>query len=281
MKLQAISAAILALALTSTAFAHKAEVMTVTQPAPAMSKPGKIYVGLFGGLGSTNELNVSQYGTAFITEASGGPLAVNAFGETGNRSASMLGLQIGYQGDDIAIHPRTLWMVAPAVELEGFTFDNETFSAELINATTRLTEHDFISSFPTSRNVFLANAVFNFDHPAIVVHPYVGLGLGGAVVRISGADSTQIAPPEAGLNHFNGNTSDTSAAFAGQIKAGLAYNFNQWLSVFAEYRWVYIANTHFIFGSTIVPGHAETSSWQVNLDSQRTNIGSVGIRVSV
>jgi predicted porin len=69
--------------------------------------------------------------------------------------------------------------------------------------------------------------------------------------------------------------------FAGQIKLGLAYNFNKYLSVFADYRWLYIASTDFTFGSTVFPGHAETSSWQVTLDAQRYNLGTIGVRFSL
>jgi opacity protein-like surface antigen len=126
--------------------------------------------------------------------------------------------------------------------------------------------------------VFLANAVFNFNAPCLVVHPYIGFGIGNAVVRVSDATSTQINPPEEGVNHYNASSSDTNSTFAGQIKLGLSYDINKCISLFAEYRWQYLANTHFVFGSTVYPGHVETSSWQVNLDAQRYNLGNVGIR---
>jgi hypothetical protein len=270
-----ISTSILLLALTSTAVAKEAE---ATAP---LAKPGKVYLGILGGVGSTNSFNANQYGTVFLTEAAGGPLAVNAFGSASSQSAGLLGLQVGYQYQDRLINPGSQWSFAPAFELEGLMFADKTFNGELINNTVRLPERDFIVTYPLKRNVFLINTVFNFSHPGCALRPYVGFGIGGGVVRISGASSNQIQPIEVGVNHYNANASDTDAAFAGQIKAGLGYDVNQYVNVFIEYRWLYLSNTHFTLGSTIVPGHAETSSWQVDLGPQRTNIGTVGVRFNI
>ena len=38
----------------------------------AISSPGKIYIGAFGGGGTLSSADISQYGTAFFTEALGG-----------------------------------------------------------------------------------------------------------------------------------------------------------------------------------------------------------------
>ncbi|MCS5712079.1 outer membrane beta-barrel protein [Candidatus Berkiella aquae] len=262
MKLR-LSSSLLLLALTNTAFAHNCPTE-------------KFYVGAFGGGGSSHHFDASQYGTAFFVEVAGGPLAVNAFGEINHHSSPFYGLQLGYQA------PATLltsqWKLAPAFELEGYAMKRKSFSGELINNNARLPEHDFLVSYPMKRNVFLANMVLNFDNACILVHPYIGFGIGSAIASISDATATQISPPEAGINHYNSNSSDTNATFAGQIKLGLSYDINDYLSLFADYRWLYVGNTHFVFGSTVVPGHAETSSWQVNLNAQRYNLGSAGIR---
>ncbi len=131
------------------------------------------------------------------------------------------------------------------------------------------------------RTVFLANAVLSFNNPCQRVHPYVGFGIGNAIVKISDASATQIEPPEEGVNHYNANTSDTDSTFAGQIKLGLSYDINNYINLFADYRWLYLASTHFVFGSTVSPSHVETSNWQVKLDPQRYNLGNVGIRIKL
>lgn len=250
-------------------------------PAGGVMTPGKAYVGFFGGGGSTSHFDVSQFGTAFYFEASGGPLAVNAFGDTNSRSTWLAGVQVGYQAPAILLHAQSQWAVVPAMELEGYYLGKTTFTGDLTNDTARLPEHDFIVSYPMKRTVFLANAVFNLNIPCVAFHPYAGFGIGGAIVRISGADASQIDPPELGVNHYNSNTSDTDPTFAGQIKLGLSYDINDCINVFAEYRWLYLSNTHFLFGSTVYPAHPETSSWQVKLDPQYSNLGAVGIRFNL
>jgi opacity protein-like surface antigen len=269
-----IASSILLCTLTAPAFAGPSMVPS------NITAPGKFYVGIFGGAGSSNNFNASQFGTAFFTEAAGGPLAVNAFGRLGSESTSFLGAQLGYQAPEIMINCSPQWTLGPAAELEGYAMRNSTFSGTLVNNTARLPEHNFLVSYPMSRTIFLANAVLNFNHPSFLVHPYVGLGFGNAIVRISGANAAQVAPPEAGVNHYNSSTSDTTSVFAGQIKLGVSYDINQNISVFADYRWLYLASTHFVFGSTVYPAHAETSSWQVKLDAQRYNLLNIGIRAN-
>lgn len=275
MKLRILSSVLL-FALTIPAFANQ------TSTAPLMvTTPGKFYLGAFGGGGSSNNFNATQYGTAYFLEAAGGPLAVNAFGQLNNQSVGFWGAQIGYKAKEIIITPCSQWTLVPAVELEGLSMGSNTFSAHLINNTDRVPEHDFSVSYPMSRTVFLANVVVGFNHPRLMVTPYVGLGFGDAILRISGADSTQISPPEVGINHYNTSASDTNSVFAGQIKLGLSYDFNQYVSLFADYRWVYLASSHFVFGSTVYPTHVQTSPWQVKLDAQNYNLGNVGIRFSL
>lgn len=251
---------------------------SLTTLAFANYTPGKLYLGVFGGGGSSNHFDGSQFATAFLTEAAGGPLAVNAFGQINDHNASFLGVQLGYQAQEICLSASSEWILAPAVELEGYWMHKSSFDGTLINNTARLPEHDFLVTYPMRRTVFLANAVLNFNSPCLLVDPYIGFGIGSAIVRISDASAIQASPPEEGINHYNANPSGTNSTFAGQIKLGLNYNLNECISFFAEYRWLYLANTHFVFGSTVYPTHAETSSWQVNLDSQKYNLGNVGVR---
>ena len=264
MKLR-LSSSIFLSALTTLAFAN---------PSP------KLYVSAFGGGGSSNNLNVSQFGTAFFIEATGGAMSINAFGQLDNQKTSFFGAQLGYQAQQVLLPSSSQWTLGPAVELEGYSMKKSSFNGSLINNAVRLPEHDFIVSYPMNRTVFLANAVFNFNNSRRPVHPYIGFGIGNAIVRISDASATQVNPPEGSLNHYNTNSSDTNSTFAGQTKLGLSYDINQCVSFFAEYRWLYLASTHFVFGSTVSPTHVETSNWQVNLDAQRYNLGNVGIRLN-
>lgn len=250
--------------------------MAVTTPAS-----GKVYVGVFGGGGSSKSFNADQYGTAYILESSGGSLAVNAFGHIKSHSAHFAGVQLGYLAPEILLSPSSQWSLAPAIELEGYYLGKSSLNGELINETARLPEHDFDVVYPMKRSVFLVNTVLTFNKPCLLIHPYVGLGIGGAIARISGADSTQLSPPEAGVNHYNSNTSDMDTTFAGQVKLGLSYDINDAISVFAEYRWLYLSSTQFTFGSTVYPTHAATSSWLVKLDPQKYNLGSVGIKINL
>lgn len=267
------------LRLSSSIFLFSLTTLVFASHTPTESAPGKFYIGAFGGGGdSSNYFNANQFGTAFFIQAEGGPLSVNAFGQLNKQKATFFGLQLGYQAPGIFLNSSSQWALAPAIELEGYAIKRRSFSGALINNTERLPEHDFIVSYPMKRTIFLANAVLNFNHSCFPVRPYISFGIGNAIVSISGASATQVSPPEEGVNHYNANSNDTNSTFAGQIKPGLSYDFNEYVSFFAEYRWLYIADTHFVFGSTVYPNHAETSSWQVKLNAQRYNLGSVGVR---
>lgn len=259
-----LSSSILLFALATPAFANQ-----------------NFYVGAFGGGGSPNHINAGQFGTVYIVEASGGPLAVNAFGKLNNKSAAFFGAQLGYQAQHISINSSSQWTLGPAVELEGLSMNKSTFSATLYNYTDRADEHEFVVSYPMYRNVFLANAVFSFNSPRFTVQPYIGFGIGSALVRISGANSVQVNPAEAGINHYNTDPSDTNTTFAGQLKLGLGYNLNKHVSFFAEYRRLYIASSHFELGSTAYATHAPTSSWKIKLGAQKYNLGAIGVRFNL
>lgn len=277
MKLR-IASSILLFALAAPVLAGHAP-MVVANPYHS----GQVYAGIFGGGAWSDDINAVQFGTALFPEISGGPLSVNAFGQLGSQSSGFYGLQLGYKAPGIffmpcAVWPSSQWSIGPAVELEGYTMNDSTFSGSFANNTSRLPVHDFDISYEMSRNVYLANLVFGLDNPCFLLHPYVGFGIGSGIVRISGAQSTQVVPPEPGVNHFGASTSDTSTTFAGQFKVGVSYDFTDYFSVFADYRWLYLGNTKFVLGSTISPGHAETTAWQMNMDPQRYNMLDVGLR---
>lgn len=249
---------------------------------PVTVDQGKAYVGVFGGGGASNTLDITQYGTAFVLESGGGPLAVDAFGRSNSPSVGLVGGQVGYQWSPILLSGfNSSGSISPAVELEGFYLGKGHFaSPDLVNTSIRLTEHDFNVSYPMNTGVFVASSVLNFNPSQSKWHPFVALGIGGAVVSISNATSIQVQPAES-VNHYNRNPNDTISAFAGQAKAGIKYELSEHLNLFAEYRGVYITDTTFVFGSTVYPDHAATSPWLVKLGSQYYNTGTVGIQFSI
>jgi len=260
------------------------EIQAGTMGPSQITATEKVYFSILGGGGSSNQVNINQYGTAFFTEGSGGPLAVNAFGHTNSRNVGIIGGNMGYQWGNIFLNSlNNQANLSPAIELEGYYIGKSSFTGhDINNDTTRLPEHDFLVTYPMSTGVFLANTVLNFNSANNAKwRPYVGAGIGGAILSISHANSLQTAPLEADVNHYNGNPNDKAAAFTAQTKVGLNFAFSEHISLFAEYRWLYIADTNFTFGSTVYPTHAPTSSWNTNLGAQYYNMGAGGIRFTV
>ena len=241
----------------------------------------RLYIGAFGGGGGVTSGNLSQEGTAFYGASKGGPLAVNAKGEANSSSLWVVGGHVGYQWPARLLHHMgSTWTFAPATELEGYYLGGSTLrSDDLNNGTTRLVEHDFHVTYPMNTGVFLVNAILNANHSDWAsIHPYLGIGVGTAVIAISGAQSTQKTPSEPGINHYNSGTSDTSTAFAAQPKIGLNFNVGQNTNMFVEYRFLYLSATNYSFGSTVYPTHVATSNWDVKVGSQYYNMGTIGIQ---
>lgn len=248
------------------------------------SPPGEVYVGIFGGGGTSTKINVSQFGTAYYTEANGGPLAVDAFGKTDRRTVGLVGGHVGYQWLEIFSNPpNSQWGLAPAVEWEGYYLSKSSFTShDINNDTVRLPEHDFLVTYPMKAGVFLTNAVLSINPSCLSrFHPYVGAGIGAAVVSISNANAAQVSPAEPGINHYNSDASDTDTTFAAQTKVGLNVDLCRNISIFVEYRWLYLSDSHYEFGSTVYPGHPATSNWLVKMDSQCYNMGAIGIQYRI
>ena len=239
-----------------------------------------IYLGFFGGGGVVTNGSLSQEGTAFYTEAKGGPLAVNATGAANNGSEWIVGGHVGYQwAGRLFNHTSPNWTFSPAAELEGYYLGGITLQGDdLNNGTTRLTEHNFHVTYPLHTGVFLVNAVLNANHSNFSnAHPYIGVGAGAAIISITGANATQKTPAEPDINHYNSDTSDTSIAFAAQPKMGVSFNVGQHTNMFVEYRFLYLSGSAFGFGSTVYPSHVATSNWDVKIGSQYYNMGMIGI----
>jgi opacity protein-like surface antigen len=242
---------------------------------PAMSEdggggtPGRgTYVSLFGGGGGGNS-NVTQTGTALFPLQVGGPLDVNATGRTNTSGVGLIGLQIGHEWS-------TGSQLMPAFEIEGF-YLRETQRARLENPTNRLPEHTFDNTFPMNNAVFLANAVLSFRTSYRGVTPYVGGGIGAARISVNGADSAQISPPEAGINHFNSRPDSSGWGFAAQAKAGVRVALGDRAYIFGEYRYLFVDSTDLTFGATVYPTHVPTTDWTVRFSDMSHHLGAAGI----
>ena len=249
---------------------------------------GALYIGGFGGGGSTPSTKLVQQGTALYNYDSGsgsisngGPLAVNAFGQSDSGSVWMAGGQLGYRWTERMLnHFGSNWTVAPAAELEGYYLQRSTMhGVDLDNATARLVEHDFHVTYPIKTGVFLVNGILNANSSTLGrFHPYLGVGAGVALVSITGAHSLQTAPLEPGINHYNSDSSDKSLAFAAQPKVGVSFNLTDHTNVYIEYRFLYLSVTDYTFGPTSYPTHVATTNWDVKIESQYYNMGTAGIQ---
>lgn len=241
-----------------------------------------LYVGVFGGGGSSSNVNATQTGYALYPTGGPpdglGPLYVFAPGTTSSTGVGLVGMQVGREWA-----PRCLgsgdWGLVPAAEFEAMYLRDKQVG-HLINPTARLPEHEFIDTFPMNTGVFLANAMFSLQTPLPRVHPYIGAGVGTSYVSISGADSTQIKFPEAGVNHFNTGPDSSRWAFTAQAKTGLRFDVTSRVWIFTEYRFLTTQFTDYTFGSTVAPGHIATTDWNVHIGSISRHLAVGGIGFS-
>ncbi len=248
---------------------------------------GSFYVGGFGGWGTSNDFQIRQSGVAFFSPSQhalgiGGlsePLGIDSVGDSDHLSIGFGGIHLGYEWIIPNVKNTALTLI-PGIELEGLYF-KKTFSTELDNSNNILTEHDFADEFPMKTGVVLVNGVLALNWCMSKLQPYIGVGLGAAVNSITNADSPQISPPEYGVNHFNSDTDSQDWTFAAQTKVGLRYALNDHVRVFAEYRFIYLGNTEYTFGSTHYPTHVQTTSWEVDFDNMYYNTGALGIEFSL
>ena len=261
------------------------ETVAATPPAQAyamyskgsavLPAPGRgAYVGVFGGGGSRGSSTVSQFGTAFFTEAVGGPMAIDATGRTSSGGVGFAGAHLGYEWSHGA-HWR------PALEIEGFHLAGNQPRATLLNPIVRLEEHAFDNTFPTRTTVLLANMVVGFRTPYQGFTPYIGGGFGAANVSIKGATSTQTDPAEPGINHFNASPDSSAWTFAAQAKAGARVALgDSGAYLFGEYRYLYVGDVNHVFGSTVYPTHAATSPWTTSFGGTSHHLAAGGVGFS-
>lgn len=238
---------------------------------------GHTYVSVFGGGGCSSISNVTQSGVALFADppASIGPLVVHATGSSENRGVGLVGLQIGHE---FGGSEKGCWGLVPAIEGEGYYLTG-TQKAHVEDVNTRLPEHNFDVTMPMDNWALLANVVINVQTPSHTFTPYFGAGIGTANISISGADSEQVGPPEANVNHFNSGPNSSAWGFAAQAKVGLKANLTDRLYVFGEYRYLYVSSTNYLFGPTVysIPPHVPTSNWSVQFNDMSHHLGVAGI----
>lgn len=238
------------------------------------------YVGAFGGQAFSNSTKFVQMGTAFFTEAQGGPLAVMGRGSSKKTNPGFGGVQIGYEWKNNGCC-NSVWSLNPAAEIEAL-FYSQSHKASLGNNTDRLPEHLFDNTFPSKVGVYLVNGLLSLSNSCFgSFTPYIGAGVGAANICIHKAKSIQVSPPELEFNHFNSDRSDKAWTFAAQAKAGVKFNFCEKFHIFAEYRFLYVDMTKFVFGSTVYPTHVPTSPWNVKMENTCYNAYVVGIQFDI
>jgi opacity protein-like surface antigen len=256
------------------------------QVSDCCQQSNRLYIGAFGGGLYPDSNKISQVGTAYfpyvIGGDGGGPLAVDARGHTKKKATGFGGVQIGYEWLNSAKYCGCSGInISPAVELEAFFYSHKR-NAYLVNPTTRLDAHDFRVSFKSESSVILANFVLslnNFSNHSFLgkFTPYVGAGIGATHISLKHAKSIQVDPAE-DFNHFNSDRSDSSWAFAAQVKAGIRYNVSCRFHIFAEYRYLFVDASNYLLGSTVYDNHVPTSPWNVKLHNINYNAFAIGIQ---
>lgn len=232
-----------------------------------------VYLGVFGGVGTSLATSLQQRGEVHITERVS--LPIDAVGSTSNTSVGLGGMQLGYEWGPWRTDGGA-WALKPAVELEGIYIGEHSPVGEMpVDPAALGTQYVTV---PTSAGLGMANAVFTFDTPySDRIFPYLGAGAGVALVSIKGSDSAN--PMEPGINHFNSDPDASNTALAMQMKVGLKARVSKNLRLFTEYRFLTINSTRYSFGATdYLDQHLPTDAWQVDLGRQKYNLFVAGLQ---
>ncbi len=238
-----------------------------------------LYLGIFGGGVASEKNDMTQSGVAYHETADD----VSVQGSSESTTGAIAGSHIGYEWLDIPLgRSSSGWSLKPAVEIEGYylgTSQKSSLSNPIAESSIPIGEHTFSDSSNLNMGVLLANSVFSIKMPwAKKIFPYVGGGIGGAITSMSNANSTQNGPTaEPGINHFNSNPNASSSSFAAQGKLGFRAEVLEHLSLFAEYRYLYVAAANYTFGSTVYSSHVPTTNWNTHYDAMNFHTGVLGI----
>lgn len=232
-----------------------------------------LYLGLVGGVGSASSASLRQQGGFYLPGPLGLRVAVDADGQADQTRVALGGIHAGYEWGQMRIG-QTSWSLQPATELEGLWMGKHSRQGGL-PIEPRVLGTQYVD-LPMTAGVLLANAVITFETPySRRILPYLGAGVGLARLSIKGADSAN--PNEPGINHFDSHPQASDTALALQFKVGLKGRLTDHVSVFAEYRYLAINATQYVFGETLPP-HLPTDPWDVSLGRQTYNIVAVGLQ---
>jgi opacity protein-like surface antigen len=231
-----------------------------------------IYFGVFGGVGSLDEVSMDQVGTV-ITPHPFPDINVDGRGSADSVVAPIAGVQFGYELKKLDISTSG-WSIGMAAEVEGLYLTAEPEGVLDIDPYFLGTQY---VSLPLNVGAILVNAVFNIRTPfSEAVTLYGGVGAGYGAVFVGGSNSTN--PSEPGINHFNSEPDASSGGLALQAKIGVRAKMSSNWSVFTEFRHIFIGSTDFTFGETDYPGqHLPTTKWNVDLGEQNYNLWVAGL----
>lgn len=274
-----------------------------------------LYVGTFGGIADVGGQDLRQLGTAYRRGDFALPgfrdfdLRVDVEGRITSRSAGnpLIGVQVGYSFDDgqsrfvpsVEIEAmylstrRQAALINPADEIvanvgKGAGQEMLADPRPLVGAEYGAGSHRFDDGMRMHTGLVMANAVFGY-RVRRRVEPYVGAGVGLAVMVMRNATSYQTDPfgpieqtqdTHEDVNHFNSDRNDTRVTFAYQTKVGLRVRITNRVSTFAEYRFIHMAATDFDFGATRYTGHAPTDRWSLHSGATGVHAGIAGLRLS-
>lgn len=273
----------------------------------------KFYVGAFGGLANVGGQDVRQRSTAYRRADFALPgfrdfdLQVNVEGRTRSRHDPLVGLQVGHRFDDGRSR------IVPALEIEAIYLASDR-RTNLVNSTDEIVtnigmgdgqkaladprpliaeeygagRHRFDNRMQMRAHLIMANAVLGYQL-SDRFEPYVGGGVGAAVVGMRRAVSYQTNPfgpieqttdTHEDVNHFNSDPNETRLTFAYLAKAGLQMRLTGQISSFIEYRFIHMNGADFEFGATQYTGHATTDRWSVHSGGMGVHAAIAGLRLS-
>jgi len=240
-------------------------------------KPYPLYVSVFGGGGSLFSRKIEQTGLA-LNQVGNLNVPVDVASSSAKNAVGFGGIHVGYKWIDLLkSNDSSRWSLTPATELEGYYLGGT--QRDTLNSKDNSSDYSYKTTYPLNNGVFLANAVLNINPlDKLKFHPYLGAGVGAAFVATSGAESVQLTPEKSNLNNYASKSSSSDWAFATQAKLGLSLDVSSSSSIFAEYRFLYLAPSQYTLGSTKNQSNVASSSWDIHMGGLYSNMGTLGVR---